>query len=157
MKIKFIGVFFALLLALTAGALAYASPPEEVSGTFGRPNPIFITDEREAGPNTFITFTRVESPILGDVEGLFDTVESTRIILADGTVIARGTLSSNVTIAGKSGTLMWKVLSTTSEGVTTGKYTWFDATGDLEGIHGNGTYRVSSAGATYSGSFHFAP
>ena len=151
-------MFFSLLLALAGGTLAYASPPEEIGGTFElNQSTQIVTSVRSAGPNTLISFTRTDSPISGGADGLFDTLGAKVVVFADGSSTGRSTLLIEGTVAGMEGIWLQNTVFASDGVTTTGTYAWYGGTGDLTGLHGTGTFKIENNLGEYSGTFHLDP
>jgi len=144
-----------LLLTLLLVPTVYASPPSPVSGTFTETSST-TTDFKEAGGNTFITETGIFE-LGGDVSG--SCVQDVRILThGSGQITAQGVATCDVTIDGKSGTMVLRTVLTgdAATGTGEGHFTIVSGTGGLENLHGQGTFQGLASG-TYEGQIHFDP
>lgn len=160
-----------MLVPLVLGALmlgatpAAAGPPEEASGgwTYYVPDPAAITF-RTAGNATFILGTEV-STFTGTFEGT-SSDEFVVICHQKGsesvTNFVKGTIAFTGTVDGQAGELTMKFVgkqaSTTcdpSGAIWSGTWVIIGGSGDLNGLHGRGTWTGPSSDLDYRGQIHF--
>jgi len=147
-----------LLIPLLLVTVVYAAPPAPASGTFIiDPLNLTIIDSREAGGKIFITATSTGSELLGTFVGPFSS-EVRLVIYPDGSIDRQGTSLCTCTVGGKTGTLVFQSQAKgNADGSFQGTQSIISATGELEGLHYQGTIEGTSFGGTYSGQIHFDP
>ena len=131
----------ALLAALSFAAPARATTPAAVSGTWDWDGLTWVT-EKVVGGNEFFSGTEATARTgwSGSFEGeSFDTY--TGVIHRGGTLIAQLTINFDGTVLGRSGTMVMEIncLANRGHGFE-GAWRITRGTGDLEGLHGTGTW-----------------
>ncbi|HEX9267160.1 MAG TPA: DUF3224 domain-containing protein [Candidatus Limnocylindria bacterium] len=147
------------LAAIVAVALlaqpAAATEPSSGSGTF-----VFTsmtpTGARTADSNTIITATATGA-LSGALTGTF-TDELRQVLHADGTSEFHGTLTCTCTVQGMKGTVVLR-FEGSGTGGSAGQFTVVSASGNLEGLHGQGTFAQTSpaVAGTYEINMHRDP
>ena len=111
---------------------------------------------RTAGGNTIIANT-LTGTIAGSFTGTF-TADFTTIAHSSGQANdVHGTFICTCSIAGRSGSVTFRLEGTGSPSVTELRAETIGATGGLEGLHSNVTVDVAGAAAAYSGTAHLHP
>jgi hypothetical protein len=145
-------VVFASAVAVASAPAANAAAPTPASGSFAAT--ISPVGTQMADGNTFITFTFVE-----EFEG---TLTGTRVgtgrlvVHPDGTVNARDSGLFTGSIGGRSGTAVLSASISGTFAAFAANFVVTDGTGDLSGIHVEGTAAGAATGpvsfaGTYSG------
>ena len=153
----------ASLAAIVAIALlaqpAAATAPSTRSGTFAFTS-MTGTGSRDAGPNTVITATAT-GILSGALAGTF-TEELRQVFHADGTSEFHGTVTCTCTVGVMAGTIVIRFEGSGiggSAGSVEGQFTVVSASGNLEGLHGQGTFAQTSpaVAGTYEINMHRDP
>ena len=141
------------LLALPAAATA----PTSGSGHF-----VFTsmtpTSSRTADGNTIIT-ANATGMLSGTLTGSF-TQDIRQVFHSDGTSEFHGTVTCTCTVGGMAGTVVLRFEgSGGSAGSVQGQFTVVSATGNLDGLHGQGTFAQTSpaVAGTYEINMHRDP
>jgi len=152
------------LAAIVAIALlaqpAAATAPSTGSGTFTFTSMTPAAPPRTAGPNTVITATAT-GILSGALAGTF-TEELRQVFHADGTSEFHGTVTCTCTVGVMAGTIVIRFEGSGiggSAGSVEGQFTVVSASGDLEGLHGQGTFAQTSpaVAGTYEINMHRDP
>jgi hypothetical protein len=151
-------------LAVIAAIALSAQPAAATAPSTGNGNFTFTsmtgTSSRAAGPNTIITASAT-GMLSGALAGTF-TDELRQVFQADGTSQFHGTLTCVCTVGGMRGTVVLRFEGSGtggSAGSVAGQFTVISASGDLEGLHGQGTFAQTSpaVAGTYQINMHRDP
>jgi hypothetical protein len=149
----------ALLFVLLLPAV-YATPPTAVSGFWPVHIPITWVDTRLADGNMFLLEATTVDEWTGDIAGEGSSLQ-TVAFHSSGFTYAEGILTlDDCTVEGISytGTLVirWSGKGT-AEGQWTGQWVILSGTGDLEHLHGQGTWGGIYPTYPIAGKIHFDP
>ena len=151
------------LAAIVAVALL-AQPAAATEPSTGSGNFVFTsmtpTGARTADSNTIIT-ANATGALSGALTGTF-TEELRQVFHADGTSDFHGTVTCTCTIGGMTGTVVLRFEGSGtggSAGSVAGQFTVVSASGNLEGLHGQGTFAQTSpaVAGTYEINMHRDP
>ncbi len=162
--------FFALTIvgALFTLPSAEAGPPVPVSGTFT--SCAGVPTVTQVGPNLIITDDGIDTYTLATSAPFDGTAVRTEhdVVFPDGSAATRATIVFTGSVSGRSGTfVMTEAGNVSASGVLNVHWVIDQGTGDLAGLHGNGTgccvIPLDPDGcyvkvmASYSGQIQFAP
>ncbi len=153
------GCFLIALAGLVlVPATAYACPSAEVNGTITVGHDV-VLDVRQVGGNTIIRHV-FDGSFTGSLAGTYTQLQ-TMVVEADGKFNAQGAVTLTGSYDGRSGTITMMINASgdMTTGAVQGHWVILRGTGDLENIHGQGTFGGGAGGATitYSGQVHFGP
>jgi hypothetical protein len=144
------------LLAVAAPSTANAAAPVSAAGSVTQTS-FTVTGARTAGGVTFFTFTETDS-LTGTFTG--DSVLNGECVQGStGPIRCKATETLTGTVLGRSGTADFLDLITIdpTTGGFEGRFITVGGTGELSGIHGQGTFAGQGTTGTYSGTVVLAP
>lgn len=144
----------AVAAALSGGAVALATPPQEASGTFVL-TAADVTEVHEAGANVIIEQDVVY--VLTDTFAGAAQGEERLVIHPNGKVTLEGWVVCDCTVDSMSGDVTFRYNLTAEGGSFEGRFTVASATGELTSLRSQGTFGGADGAGTYAGRVHFDP
>ena len=144
------------LLALLAPSPASAATRLAASGEFVQTS-FTVTGSRVAGSLTFLSFVETDT-LTGTLSGTSEIVGEC-IFFSSGEGMCKAQETFIGTVDGMPGTLEFHDVVTidNNAGTVEGRFMVVDGTGELEGLHGQGTFSGAGGAGTYAATVTLAP
>jgi Protein of unknown function (DUF3224) len=151
-RLLFLAPLLSLLLSPLSPAAAATIVP--ASGSFTQTS--FVpTVVRQADGVTIIEITEADA-LTGTFSGTL-VVQATCVVRASGQGVCQGRETFTGTVTGRAGTVESRVVIRLDGPSVQGQFFVVEATGDLAGLHGQGTFQGTGTTGTYTGQLIILP